>query len=248
MIVFSVENITNTITSGMESAFGNMIARNEVNTLNKNFNLFEYLSFFVTTILYSSLALLIIPFISVYLKGITDSNYIRPVFADIMILSSVVFCIRYPYNSIIMASGHFKQTRNIAYIETGVNIVLSLVLVKIMGISGVVLATLIAITIRTAYYVYYMSKNILFRKKRYFIKKCLVFSAAGAVILGIFHVLPKLTVFTYYSWFVYGCEVAAAAIIISVLISLIFYLEEFKNCRDIIINIIISKLKNKKNS
>jgi O-antigen/teichoic acid export membrane protein len=77
MVVSSIEKIINTFASGVEAAFGDMIARNEKNALYINFNLYEFFAFSISTVLFSVTALLILPFISLYIGDVNDVNYYR---------------------------------------------------------------------------------------------------------------------------------------------------------------------------
>ena len=62
--------------------------------------------------------------------------------------------------SVVEIKGWFKQTRNVALAEAGINLVLSIILVKYFGIIGVILATAIA-TLLTSFIFYpiYVYKN-----------------------------------------------------------------------------------------
>ena len=48
----------------------------------------------------------------VYTAGINDANYIQPLFAVLLVLANAVHCLRMPYNLMILAGGHYKQTQN----------------------------------------------------------------------------------------------------------------------------------------
>src|SRR5690606_3455506 len=72
MVVSSIRKLTVTFSTGLEAAFGNMIAKDEKEVLDKNFRIFEFSSFTITTILFTSTALLILPFVSLYTRGVTD--------------------------------------------------------------------------------------------------------------------------------------------------------------------------------
>jgi len=161
IVVSSVQRLVSTFSTGLEAAFGNMIAKDEKQALEKNFNIFELASFSITTVFFTTTALLIVPFVSIYTKGVSDVNYIRPVFAYIFVAAEAVYCFRIPYHAVVLAAGHFKQTRNGAFAEAFINIVVSVVLVKVWGIIGVAFGTLFAMVFRTFQYAIYLSKNVL---------------------------------------------------------------------------------------
>lgn len=234
MIVLGIQNLTMTFSSGIDAAFGNMIAKGEISTLKKNFSLFEFFSFIVTTILFTSTALLILPFVTIYTKGIIDVDYYRPLFSYILIATEAVYCIRLPYHYIVMAAGHFKQTRNGALIEAVINVGLSIILVKNWGIVGVACGALCAIIFRTIQYVWYLSRNILKRNIGFFIKRVLVNLCAVIIIVILFTISTNFNINTYVNWFYYMVGVVVTTTIITFLINSFFYHEDMKNLREII--------------
>ena len=99
---------------------------------------------------------MLVPFVSVYTRGINDANYIVPRFSLLLVISSLVFCLRFPYHSMIIAAGKFKETRWAAFGEAFINIILSIILVMKYGLTGVAVGTVTAILFRFLYYVYYL--------------------------------------------------------------------------------------------
>ena len=229
LVVTGVRNITTTFSSGIEAAFGNMLAKGEKQTLEKNFTIFEFFSFLLVTILFTSTALLITPFISVYTFGITDANYIRPVFAILFVASGAAYCIRLPYHSIVMAAGHFKQTRNGAFVEAGINITLSILLVNFYGIVGVAIGTLSSMTFRSLQYIHYLSKNILFRSVWLSLRKIAVNISAVLISALIVSRLSSSSFDNYVTWVLYACEVVSIVFVITIAINFLFYKKDFIN-------------------
>ncbi|MBO3335133.1 lipopolysaccharide biosynthesis protein [Clostridium perfringens] len=229
MIVSGVKTLTVTFSTGLEAAFGNMIAKGEKKVLEKNFSIFEFISFTITTILFSSTALLILPFVMLYTEGITDVNYYRPLFAYILIAAEGIYCIRVPYNAIVLAAGHYKQTRNGAFVEALINIIISAVLVYKLGIIGVVIGTFCAMLFRTIQYALYISRNIIKRDIKQFIKRCLIYSLTILLIIIIINNLNFSIVNNYLEWFLYAIKVTLISSIITLIVGKIFYNKDIKN-------------------
>ncbi len=229
-VVSGVEKVVAAFSSGIEAAFGNMIANRETETLQRNFRVYEFFSFVLTTTLFTCAGLLLIPFLSVYTRGISDANYIRPVFGVLLTLAEAVYCIRIPYNNVTLAAGHYKQTRNGAFLEAGLNITLSIILVIPFGLTGVAIATLVAMTVRTVQYAVYLTKNILHRPLSIFFGRCAVNICAALISVCIVRfVLPIPTVSTYLQWAVYGVEVTLISGSAVVLLNSIFYRQDLKH-------------------
>jgi O-antigen/teichoic acid export membrane protein len=195
------------LTTGIQATFGNMLANEEWEKVTVFFARVEWLMHTSVTLLFGLCGVLIVPFISVYTRGITDANYIVPLFAALLVFAQALFCMRLPYSTLIMAAGHYKETQNSAILETVLNIVLSVVLVQYWGLVGVAVGTIIAVGYRTLYFVWYLSGNILKRSRIYFVK-CI-----GADVLVVAVLLLLCHPFTlqrtdYIAWCWLACKVS----------------------------------------
>lgn len=224
MIVSQIQNLTTSFISGMEALFGELIAKEEHEMLNSTFDKYETLISIVSVIMLSVTAVMIVPFISIYTKDITDANYIEPIFALILILSSLLYCMRTPYHAVVIAAGHFKQTRLAAYGEAALNIGLSVVLVHLCGLQGVAIGTLLATMFRFLYYVWYLSRQIACRTISLFVKRFLVNMVCfmGTVFWGNI-LISYFKIENYWIWACVGflCTILATAI--TVALNTVFY-------------------------
>ena len=129
MIVANIQRLASSFSAGIESLFGDMYAKGEKEELKNAFNHYETIISIVSVMLFSTTAVLILPFIGIYTKKITDADYIQPLFAFLLTLSSLIYCLRIPYGSITIAAGKFKDTQWAAYGEAIINFAVSIILV-----------------------------------------------------------------------------------------------------------------------
>ena len=237
LVVKGVKSIIQAFASGMDSIFGNMLAKGERKNLNKKFKVYEFLYFSIVTIAFSSTMVLIVPFIEVYTKGITDANYIRHLFGYLIVISEYIWAIRLPYSTITLAAGHFKQTRIGAWIEAFVNIVISIILVNNFGIVGVAIGTIIAMSIRTIEFIYHTNKYILNRNSITNIKNISLIAIESFLITIISNAIIITNITTYISWLVNALIVLTIATIITIVLNIIFYRNEVKETIKIIKNL-----------
>ncbi|MCQ2486075.1 MAG: sugar isomerase [Clostridia bacterium] len=228
-VVNGVHSITSALSTGMEAALGNMLAKGENDNLREKFGLYEFLSYGVTTFFFTCTAILIVPFVSVYTKGITDAEYIRPAFAYLLVAAYAAYTIRLPYNNLTLAAGHYKQTRNGAFVEAGINVVVSAVLVYFMGIIGVAIGTLSAMVFRTVQYAWYLSKNILVRSFAIFWKRVGVAAISAAISLALAKAVPHIAVTSYPTWAVFAVQTAVMTLAVTLIINYIFFRKDFRN-------------------
>lgn len=230
MVVNGIKQIIISFTSGMQSMLGNMLVRNEHRLLHKTFSSIEWLLHTMTIFLFTCTGILILPFISIYTKGIIDTNYYVPFFAVLIITAQTIYCLRLPYNMMVLAAGHYRQTQFSAILEAVINIIVSVVLVIKFGLIGVAIGTLIAMFYRTIYLVWYLSKNILFRNIKYFYKHLFV-DALIVILTILFTYWMSLSNETYLAWIILSVKVAFICLTIIIIINYIFY-------RDLLLSIV----------
>lgn len=226
LIVGGVKEVVRSLTNGIQALFGNMLAKREIDQLNDSFDFFEWLMHTVVTLVFSATALLILPFVSVYTIGVTDTNYIVPVFAYLLVIATASYCLRLPYNIMVLAAGHYKQTQCSAIIEATLNIVISIVTVFKFGLIGVALGTLIAMVYRTCYFAWYLSKNIINRNIGIFIKHLLVDAIVVSITVLAYNVRRSYFVLgdlTYIAWVILALKVCGLCFLASVLTNMVFY-------------------------
>lgn len=229
MVVSQIENFTASFSTGMEAVFGDMLAKYEMDTLHRTFGYYETLISVIATILFSVTAVLIIPFVRIYTVGVTDANYIASTFSILLILASLVACLRKPYHNIVIAAGHFKETQFAAYGEAIINIVLSVCLVIKFGLIGVAIGTLVATTFRFLYYAVYLTNHIFNRKIGLFIRRTAVNIGTYAVIYMIGCQIRMYWNFTnYFMWALCGVALVVMAVAVTLFSSCIFYREDVK--------------------
>ena len=229
MVISGMEKLASTFSTGIEAAFGNMLANGESDAIKRNFLIYEFVSSVLVTVLFTSTALLILPFISIYTKGITDVSYIRPLFAYVFTAAEAFYCIKYPYHSLILAAGHYKQTRNGAFEEAIINIIISIILVQFLGLAGVAFGTLCAMIYRTVQYALYLSKHIIQRDFSIFIKRMAVNLIAVSLTVFTVSLIPVQTIQYYSAWVSYGFEVSLAACLIVFITNALFYRNTLKD-------------------
>lgn len=215
MVVSGLEKIVSSIAAGFTPIIGNMYALEDKKRLLSTVSLYEFLAFTVNNIIFTVCAFLIVPFVKIYTSGITDVNYVNYVFGYLAALSSALLIIRNIYQNIVLSAGHYKQATASAWIETLINIVLSLLLVVKLGLCGVMIGTVISLIYRTLYYIVYLNKNILNRKIIVFFKR---------VLINIFGIIICIMIYNFFKGYIMCSnylELIIEAIFYTVVVSVI---------------------------
>lgn len=224
MVVSALKQILHSITSGIQSFFGDLYARREIDLLNDYFNKIEWIVHNSVSFLYGMAIVLINSFVGIYTLGVEEISYKAPLFSFLIVLASVSYSLRTPYNSMVLSAGHFKQTQNSSFIEAVLNILISLTLVSKFGIVGVAIGTLISMTYRTCYLVIYLSKNILFRSVNKFLKQVFVDLISFSSVIIISKIFSNYFVIkTLVDWMMVGFLISIIYLISLLIINLLFY-------------------------
>jgi|SRR5690554_2490972 len=172
------------------------------------------------------MAILITSFVDLYVKGVTDINYHRPIFGYIISAIGFFYAVRIPYESIIRAAGHFKQTRNGAIFEASLNIILSFILVIPFGMIGLAIGTLVATIFRTIQYGIYTSKNIVDRSFWYIVKRYFISFISIIITILIFLIMPKITINNFVDWIINGLIITSVGFVVNIIFNIIFYKDD----------------------
>ena len=211
-----------TLNSSLDASFGDMIAKGEDENLRKSFSAYELIYLTAITVVFACAFLLITPFVAIYTQGVTDANYIQPLFGYLLTLSGLVFSVMIPYCSLSLTAGHFKETRIGAWVEAGTNILVSVALVIKFGLVGVAIGTVVAMTIRTIEFVYHANKYILKQSAWLSIKKMLISSVVITIVVVLTQIFYTPNPTGYLEWIFIAFVVAAIAMAMSILAYTVF--------------------------
>lgn len=210
--------------SGIEALIGNLWAKQDLRELRKVFAWTEWLIHTGTTLIFTLTAVLIVPFVQVYTHGVSDANYIQPLFGILLVAANSGHCLRLPYNIMILAAGHYKQTQHNYIIAAVMNIVISIIGVKQFGLIGVTLGTMAAMVYQTVWMAWYNSKNFIQWPMRNFFKQMAV-NAVSAVSIFTVTGYFNMTGVSYLGWVVLAIKATVCGVFVVFLINYIFYKE-----------------------
>ena len=208
--------------SGINALIGNLWAKQDLAELRKVFAWTEWSIHTGTTLIFTLTAILLVPFVQVYTHGVHDANYMQPLFGVLLVAANSGNCLRLPYNIMILAAGHYKQTQHNYIIAAVMNIAISIVCVKQFGLIGVALGTLAAMVYQTVWMAWYNSKNFIQWPMKNFFKQIGV-DAISAVGIAFFTSCFALSSVNYISWIVLSIKVTIVGLLVIVAVNAFFY-------------------------
>lgn len=222
LVTSGVRALIYAATGGFEPLIGRLWASRNIDELNKVFGWFEWIVHVMTSLIFGCTMVLIIPFVSVYTYGVDDADYIQPVFSLILVLATAFRCYRLPYNSMILAGNHYRQTQSNYIVASIINIVVSVIAVDRFGLAGVAAGSFCALFYQTVWMAYYNAKSLLRWSMNMFFKHI----AIDSVILILGYMCTngiRLEEYSYIAWTLCATKVFVIWAIIVLSVNFLFF-------------------------
>lgn len=234
-VIMGVKNALLSLTNGFQSLIGEMLAKQEREELYGFFSNLEWMLHTATVFVFGCTGVLLVSFVEIYTRGITDADYVQPLFAVLLTVANAGHCLRLPYNILIVAAGHYKQTQNNYIAAMIINIVVSVLTVKIWGLVGVAIGTVVAMVYQTLWMAWYDSRHILWWPFKNFVRQILVDLLTVCVASGLTFAIPRLGD-SYLWWAVQAVAVALGWLAVIVVVNWIFYRDKLQKLLSRVVN------------
>ena len=227
LVVSGIKQLFLSMMNGVQSLIGELWAKQELKELNEFFGWVEWSIHTLVVFIFGCTGTLIVPFVTVYTNEITDANYIVPVFGLLLTIAHGFHCLRLPYNIMILAANHYKQTQNNYIFAAIVNIVVSVLVVSRFGLVGVAVGTLVAMLFQTVWMAWYISKNLNKWPIKRFIKQIGIDVLEFVVAFFVcgFLVLDNVS---FFSWIILALKTSFVWIIVLGCFNLLVYPDKVK--------------------
>ena len=230
LITNGIKQLIVSFINGINPTIGQAYAKGDLYELNEKMDLYEFVVMISTFFFYTMTALLITPFVMLYTQGVTDANYNQPLLGITLVLAELFYIVKFPHLNLAYSANKFKELTVPAYIEVGLNIVISIFFVYKIGIVGVVVGTLVAMIYRMMFHVYYTGKLIVGRRQWIFYKKLLVFLLeAIGIVLFCYRFFPIKDI-TAINWILHACLYAIIVVVIMFGTARALFKKEIKFC------------------
>lgn len=160
-IVGTIDNIISRGLAGVTASFGDLAVNESKKTQENVFNIISFAAFFVYGLFAIGFAFLLTPLIKICFGA--GFNIGSDVLIIICINFYLVGMIK-PLDVIKEATGNYYQDRYVNLLQAFINIVLSIVLGKLYGLFGIVLATLISFIVLPMWNRPYIAYKYIFNK------------------------------------------------------------------------------------
>ena len=202
LVVSGVNAILNTVYSGTSFILGHSYQEG-IDAFKRTYDVYNLLYTTLTTCLFSICYILLIPFICLYTKGISDINYIYKWLPCLFCLIQILSCGKNLGEITVNVGGLADKVVWRSILEASLNIIISLIMVQFIGIYGVLLGTVCALLYRLIDVIIFTNKHILKRSSR----KCfkiLIENIVLFILVVIVNEFINLNITSYLSFILWG--------------------------------------------
>ncbi len=215
MIYNAISALLSNISSGTQFILGQTYAEGNTKKYLRIHRAYESIIVMISSIFFTSVSLLTIPFLKIYTKGITDVNYIDLILPLMLAANGILSTFKSASLCLVNVSFNAKQTMSRTVLEATINLVLTLIFVPVWGIRGALLGTGTALIYRVIDLMFYANKKIL----KTSIKKPLILyisNFAAFLVTYMFGVKQWYATYTYFDLIIYAIIVVAATSVVFV--------------------------------
>lgn len=228
LVTNGLRQIIIAISNAIVPTIGQSYAGGNNDEINLKMDLYEFIIFSLVFFFFTVAALLLTPFVMIYTNGITDVNYFHPVFGILILLSEMLYIIKFPHLNLAYSANKFKELTIPCFIEAGLNIIISLVLVRRLGLVGIAIGTLVAMAYRLFFQISFTKKIVDNRKSINFYKKLVIYLIAVGIGLIICYIFIPETNYNFIDFILHGIIYSTLFGTILLITSILFYKREVK--------------------
>lgn len=221
-LIFSHINIllNSVFSNGTVASFGRLLQNGDQKRLKEAYDIYEFGYYAVISFVYGVTASMILPFISIYTKEMKGIDYYSFSLACLFVLIGLANHLRMPGVTMITAAGHYRETQGRAILEAAINIFISLLLVKPLGMYGLLFGTLCSFLYRTIDIIIYVKKYIVKCSYKITVMRILkVFVVSGTSVILYRIIFNVYRVDSWLMWIIYAIASLLLTLLLDVLIN-----------------------------
>lgn len=229
MVINGINGVLSIFQSGLASAFGEVIAKKETETLKRSYSDFEYSYHFLVTVIYTITGIMLLPFVTLYTRGVTDANYNMPLFGFLFVLSGILYNIKTPQSMLINSAGLYRETRVQTIIQGAIMVVFGFIFAPFWGLEGIIIASCLSNLYRCIDLCFFIPKHVTGLPKRTSMISMSVTVLTSVLLMLPFLIFIKLTPGSYFTWALQAVGVAVYALIGTTAVFAVLSPQKMKN-------------------
>lgn len=159
MIASTMISIVSALSSGVAPKMGQKLSRGE--DVNESYRIYDFAVSLIISIVFSTMVVMAIPFVKLYTNVVNDVNYIYPMCAVLISVWAALYSCRIPMTAVINAAGIYRENRASNIVNLILQVVAGILGALFWGISGVLVAMILASIQRNIWFAMVNSRYLL---------------------------------------------------------------------------------------
>lgn len=218
MVFISLQGIINAIYNSISYVLGQSFSKSIENYRSVH-DAINSLLLGICTVFMCSSYILITPFIRLYTNGVTDVNYFYSSLPLMFCLVQYLTWSRHVAGNCACLGGYANEMSKASIAEALINVIGSVIFVFCLGITGVLLATVLALPVKVIASNYVSERHVLKRNAWKTVRIYIVNYSIFFVTVVITKFIPKITFLNYFQFFLSGCILVIIYAIITFLLN-----------------------------
>ena len=223
MVFTGINGVLSIFVNGLSAGFGDVIARKEKKTLQHSIKDFEFIYYILITVVYTVTAVMLMPFIRLYTRGLEDAVLYnnQTLIAILFVVNGLLYNLKTPQGMLVISAGMFKETRYRSLAQALIIIVGGIILAPFFGLVGILIASCLSNLYRVIDLLYFVPRRITKLPIRLTLKRQLLSIVLCTVLSFGIHYIPFDQQGFFY-WIGQAIVVTIGVGIITVLINYLF--------------------------
>ena len=159
MIASTMVSIVSALSSGVAPKMGQELARGE--DITQSYRIYNFVVSLIIAIVFSTMAVMAVPFVRLYTNVVDDVDYIRPLYAVLISVWAALYSYRIPLTAIINAAGIYRENRAANIVNLLIQVAAGIASALLFGIGGVLAVMILASVQRNVCFGFVNSKRLL---------------------------------------------------------------------------------------
>lgn len=229
MVYAALMGILGVFINGINASFGSLLHIESKDKVKATYEEFENLYYVIIFIVYLTTMIMITPFISVYTSEIVDTNYLLPGLGVLFTVNALAYNVKTPQGMMVQAAGLFRKTRVQNMIQAAILLLGGIVLGKVWGIYGILIASILSNGYRCVDLAIFVPRNVTFDSPWKSFRRVLILGITTSVAYLMAHwVVQKIEISNYFEWAIIATIVFIYSFTVIVLVDCIFEKKNFK--------------------
>jgi hypothetical protein len=160
MVIAGVISCLGVFVAGLSASFGEVISKGQVAILQRAYREFECFYYMFSAWAFACLQILMIPFIRIYTRGITDAVYDLPTLGFLFVLNAIFYTLKTPQGLMVISAGMYRETRWQTSLQAAILLIFGPILAYYWGLVGILAASILSNLYRCFDLLFFVPKKI----------------------------------------------------------------------------------------